>query len=341
MKNLTKLFILLISVAFVPKVAHAQIDFDTFLEAGVQDANTLLRKYMEPAFVGFGFGMNSGWYNTAKPHKTLGFDLTFSASLAVVPSAQEFFTFVNSEYQNVRLSDPADNRLPTLFGPNLGADDLPGLTFLDPGTGLEIIRISAPTGLGIDEDMPFNAVPTPTVQLGVGLPKGTEVKIRLLPKVNFGDEEDGEGSVKLFGLGVMHDVKQWIPGIKALPLEISGFIGFTSLTSSFDVDEDNPDQVAEFKANAFTLQVLASKNIAFVTGYLGIGYKKSDVDFDLKGTYTTELSTYTNPIAFNYSNSGLGLNIGLRLKLLFLTLHGEYAIQEYNTVTAGLGFSFR
>ena len=162
-----------------------------------------------------------------------------------------------------------------------------------------------------------------------------------MPEQTFGDEEDGEGSVKLFGLGVMHDIKQWIPVIKSLPLDISGFVGFTSLTSTFDVDEDNPDQTAEFKANAFTLQVLASKNIAFVTGYIGLGYAKSDVDFKLKGTYTTELSTYTDPIAFNYSNSGLRANIGLRLKLFFLTLHGEYAIQEYNTITAGLGFSFR
>ena len=185
MKNLTKLFILLTCVAFMPKVTYAQIDFDTFLEAGIQDANTLMRQYMEPAFVGFGFGMNSGWYNTAKPHKTLGFDLTFSVSVAKVPSAKEFFTFVNSDYQNVRLSNASDNQLPTLFGPNLGADDLPELTFLDPDTGLELIRISAPTGLGIDEDLPFNAVPTPNGSTGCGIAQRDGSKDTVCAGANF------------------------------------------------------------------------------------------------------------------------------------------------------------
>ena len=30
-------------------------------------------------------------------------------------------------------------------------------------------------------------------------------------------------------------------------------------------------------------------------------------------------------------------NVGARLKLLFLTIHAEYAIQEYNTFTLVLG----
>ena len=345
MKKNINILLIAACLVIVPNLSKAQVDFDTFLEAGVADANKLLESYLEPAFVGFGFGMNSGWYNTAKPHKFLGFDLNVSVSASRVPTAKQFFTFNNADYSNVRLSDPNDNQLPTLFGPNLGADDLPELTFLDPDTGEEVIRISAPTGLGFDEEFPMNAVPTPMVQLGVGLFKGTELKLRIIPESitesAFG-EENGTG-LSVFGVGLMHNIKQYLPGAKLLPFDLSAFVGYTNLkaTMEFDPDDPNNNQVAEFDATALTFQAIASKKIALFTPFVGLGFSKSDVDFSLKGDYETESSTLTDPISFKYSNSGLRANVGLRIKLLFLTFTGEYAIQEYNTLTASLGFSFR
>ncbi|MFT5953341.1 MAG: hypothetical protein ACI8QD_000177, partial [Cyclobacteriaceae bacterium] len=86
---------LLITLSFVMAASSAfsQINFDTFLEAGVEDANTMLGNYLEPAFIGLGYGLNSGWYNTGKPHKLLGFDITTGVSLATVPTDARFFTF--------------------------------------------------------------------------------------------------------------------------------------------------------------------------------------------------------------------------------------------------------
>ena len=69
--------------------------------------------------------MNGGWYNTAKPHKTLGFDLSVSLMATKVPKADEFFTFNNSDYTNFYYANGNSVSVPTMFGPNLGADDLP------------------------------------------------------------------------------------------------------------------------------------------------------------------------------------------------------------------------
>lgn len=323
--------------AVAPHMTKAQgLDFDTFLEAGIDDANLLLQSYMRPAFEGFGFGMNSGWYNTAKPHKVLGFDITANVSLARVPDSRQFFTLPTG-LTNVSLTNPNDPRpLPTLFGPNLGADDLPELRFVDDN-GEEIIRISAPTGLGIDEDIvPFNAVPAPMVQLGIGVFKGTELKLRYIPEVDF----DGDGTVRLFGIGVMHDIKQYLPGEKILPFDLSAFVGYTSLKSTVNIDED-AGQSAEFDASAWTIQGVISKKILFFTAFAGLGYSNYSVDFGMVGDYTTETTTFTDPINLSFKNNGLRTNIGVRFKLLFLTLTGEYAIQEYNTLTAGIGVSIR
>ena len=324
-------------LALTPNMTKAQgLDFDSFLEAGIDDASLLLESYLQPAFEGFGFGMNSGWYNTAKPHKFLGFDISGSISLARVPDSNQFFTLPTG-LTNVSLTNPSDTRrLPTIFGPNLGADDLPELRFTDDN-GDEIIRISAPTGLGIDEDIvPFNAVPVPMIQLGLGIFKGTELKLRYIPEQDF----EGDGGVKLFGIGVMHDVTQYLPAEKLLPFDLSVFLGYTNLESYVNIDEA-AGQTAEFNANAWTVQGVISKKVLFFTAFAGLCYSNSNVDFNMLGDYSTETSTFTDPISLNYKNAGIRTNIGVRIKLLFLTITGEYAIQEYNTLTAGVGFSFR
>lgn len=336
MKRINKIFIaglMLLSTSFG---LRAQ-DFDSFLEAGIVDANKLLEGYLQPAFEGFGNGLANGWYNTAAPHKLLGFDLSVTVSAVRVPTSAEFFTFRNSDYSNVRYDGGASVDIPTMFGPNLGADDLPQLTFLDPDTGEEVVRISAPTGLGVEEDfMPFNAVPVPMAQLGIGLPKGFELKVRYLPQIDFEDD----GNVKLFGLGLMHNIKEWLPAEKLLPVDLSAFIGFTKLTSQVFIDKDL-DQVAEFEANSFMFQAIASKKILFATAFAGIGFSSYDVGFNMLGDFTTETSTFTDPISLNYKKGGMRANVGLRLKILFLTLTGEYSIAQYNSISAGVGISIR
>ncbi|MEQ8471934.1 MAG: hypothetical protein RIC35_12155 [Marinoscillum sp.] len=334
MKKIFLLFVLGISITSL----SAQ-DLGDFLEGGVEDGNQLLQDYLEPAFVGFGYALNSGWYNTGRPHKTLGFDITVNMNLAYVPTDAQYFTINESDYTNLSTA-PAENgqtEYPTIMGPNLGADDIPYLVF-NEGTEEEI-SITSPTGLGLDEEYGVNFVPAPSVQLGIGIYKGTEIKLRLIPEQTFGDPGE-EFSTKMFGLGVMHDVKQWIPGIKNLPFDLSGFFAFTKMSNSYQMDADYPDQIANFDVSGTTLQGIISKKLAILTAYAGVGFMTSKVNFSMDGTYD-ELPNNPDPIDFEYSKGGLRANVGARLKLLIFTFHAEYALQKYNTLTVGFGISVR
>ena len=340
-----KLFLSLV-VAFSFSATQAQ-DLGLLLEGGAADANTLLENYMEPVFIGLGQGLNSGWYNTGKPHKLLGFDLTINANLAYVPSSAEFWTFNNADYTNVRLSDDTQNQFPTVLGPNLSSSEIPEITFIDSedvdmdgSTTDDLVRISGLPGVGLSDEIGLNAVPTPMVQIGLGLWKNTELKVRLLPTIETGDPGE-QFSIGMFGLGLMHDVKQWIPGMKLLPFDLSAFVGFNRLNSSFQIDPDNPAQEAELTVSGFTFQGVISKEIALLTVYAGVGFLTSNTDFALRGTYDTESAVLTDPINFEYSSGSAKFNVGARMKLLILTLHAEYAFQKYNTLTVGLGFSVR
>jgi hypothetical protein len=341
-----KIYLTLILIGTMCLSSFSQsLDIDQLLEGGVQNANALLDGYLEPAFAGFGYALNSGWYNTGKPHKLLGFDLTVGVNMAQVPNSATYFKFNPDAYTDVALGRPENysssdiakdlfdnNKLPTMFGPHLDPDDQPYLIF--NASSDNPTKISAPQGTGIDEVIPFLAVPAPYAQLGIGLIKNTELKLRLLPKQSF----DGS-SIQMFGIGVMHDVKQWIPGIKNLPFDLSGFIGYNSLETVAAIDEA-AGQSAVFNVKGTTVQGIISKKLAILTVYGGLGVTTSKTEFKMLGTYE-QLPDNPDPISITSNNGGMRANIGARLKLLILTFSAEYALQEYNTLTAGVGISIR
>lgn len=320
-----------------PLSLFAQSDMDVYLKAGADDASKLIESYISPVMKSFGYGINNGWYNTAKPHKTLGFDLTVTAHLVYAPKASQYFTFNNSDYSNIRLVSGQSAEAPTAFGPNEEGPDLEILDENGVATGTTFKSIN---GLGLKEEIGMNAVPVPMAQLGIGIAKNTDLKLRYIPKMNFDD-----GEVGLWGIGVMHDVKQWIPGIKMLPFDLSALVGYTKLTAGYDMEGeiDGKDQRAELVASGFTVQGIISKKISVLTLYGAVGYNSVKSSIKVNGTY--ELEDYSEPLVdpvdLAFGEGSLRATAGFRLKLAILTLHADYTLNKYPILTAGVGFSVR
>jgi hypothetical protein len=318
-------------------------DFDSFLRGGPEDASTLLKYFMEPIVVGFSYGMSNSWYNTAKPHESLGFDLTITANLTTVPSSKEFFTFDPSEYNNVTSAGSTD-QIPTIMGP----EDFSALlvfTYDDENIGQSINGFYSPVGLGIKETIGWNVVPSPMIQLGIGTFKSTDLIIRYVPSLTFGDFTSS-----VFGLGIKHDYKQWIPGLKEVPIDLSilgAFSGFKNTFDMSDMELEGNDQEAKFNINNWTIQALVSKQISVLTLYGSFGYSDINSSLKLSGTYEIEdavnpLNTFslTDPVDLSYEENSFRGTLGLRLKFGFFTLHGDYTFQKYNIASAGIGISF-
>jgi len=284
--------------------------------------------------------LNQGWYNTAAPHKIAGFDLTVTVSALTIPKSEMFFNVSDLGLDVVRLDDSSPDYpfAPTAMGP----DRAPTFAYDDDETG-QTTTFDGPGGLGIEEEIGYNVVPMPMAQLGIGLPKGTDVKLRYTPTIDL----DGDGNLKLFGIGVMHNVKQWIPGIKQLPFDLSGFVGYTKFKMEAFMDpEDHPDQVGLFEMNATTIQGLISKKFSVLTLYGGVGYNIAKSRLAMKGEYDVDddgdiEDHEVNPLDLKYSASGLRATAGFRLKLAILTLHADYTLQKYKALTVGIGFSVR
>lgn len=319
------LFLLIVAAS----VAHAQ-DIENLIKGSAADANYLVKGYTAPFISAFGSGLNQGWYNTAAPHKFPGADVTLSVSMIGIPSSDKEFYVDNSKMTEIQLEGGSGN-VPTMFGSDNATGQQYG--FKNP---LNTEKFEVPSGIGF----PIPKVPVPIAHLGIGLPKGFDVKVRFIPSIGLGDDL----SIKMFGIGVMHDIKQWIPGLKNLPFSLSGFVGYTKFQTSITLDEA-AGQSSEFDINATTIQALISKKLAVLTVYGGVGYDIASGNFGVLGTYDLDGSagnaSITDPIDFSVSNSSPRATIGARLKLGPLTFHGDYTARKNSAITAGIGLSVR
>lgn len=337
------------------------IDISGFLNSGSENASTLMGNYLNPLFVGFGYGANGGWYNTAKTHKPGGFDLSVTVSAAQAPQGAWNFAWNESDYTNLSLVGAGlDPTLPTLFGESSPVGNLEAtITGTNPQTGQSIpitTQFAVPEGIDYDALSLSDArgyVPFLMIQGGVGLFKNTDLKIRWVPTSKPGDVGLEVG---MFGLGIMHDFKQWIPGIKHIPIDLSVLVGYNRLYANMDVSSggelgEHDNQEANFSINTLTYQILISKKISFLTVYGGFGMNQATTslevigDYDIEGVADTaglvDVIRLTDPVDEEFTSNGFRGTLGMRLKFAVLTIHADYTLQEYNTISAGVGISLR
>jgi hypothetical protein len=102
-RNQIALGALLFAFSAIP--VKAQEDISSIFKAGIADIGTLANGYMKPAGNAFAASLGSNWYNTAATHSVLGFDLTFGASVSMVPTADQAFDL--STLSNLKPVNPS------------------------------------------------------------------------------------------------------------------------------------------------------------------------------------------------------------------------------------------
>jgi hypothetical protein len=184
----------------------------------------------------------------------------------------------------------------------------------------------------------------------------------------------------LWGIGIKHNIKQWIPVVKDLPFDAAIVLAYSkfdlnyAFPASFQITPDKlvngnistiPDpntssndyttQGMKVSANAQTANLVFSKKLLFITPYLGFGITNTNFDLSMKGNYPTlvgdpvpsgntykmQIKNVTNPVNFSSNEVMTNATLGLRIKLAVITLHAQYAFQKYPVASAGFGISIR
>lgn len=363
----------LMSFAATPAFAQLE-DVGEILQSGTEDANTLLRAYLQPFGSGFGAGINTGWTNTAKTHRKLGFDITITTGLAIVPESDKTFDVTQLGLQRLQYeSGPTESQ--TINGSDADGSTLAAYTTVDPdGPGglpsqeLKLVDVTMPPGTG------FGFVPAPMIKAGVGLVKDTDIMLRYTPELDIGDF----GTFKLFGVGAKHGINQWLPGGNLLPVDLSVMFGYTGLevSSGLDITPDdvvqdpanteNPysatqwdGQTIELTTDAWTVNALVGKSLPVISVYAGVGYEKSTFKINTPGSYPTVIPNdayvsdpvNNDPLIVEALDDPIDVEIegknsihalvGFRLRFTVLHISASYTVSDYSSLNAGFGISFR
>jgi len=339
--------------------AYAQLSNVSFLNGGVNDAQLLFKGYLDPWAKSIGAGLDAGWYNSAKPHSTLGFDVTFTTSYAFVPSSERSFDVSQIGLKTLSVKG-TENIAQTIAGKNADGAELE-LKVNNKSVG----GFKMPAGTGV------SGVPLPMIKVGFGLPFGTEIDARFLPTLSLGSKL---GSIGLWGVGLKHSIKQWIPVVSLVPFwdlslvgaysrfNTSANVNFTpsDMGANFVYDGSTTDfngQKAQFSVGAWNVGMVIGTSLPIFNVYGGIGYSSSQANLKLTGKYYTgSVSSVdgsgkvhvkasdlkTDPINFDFDKNGnMKYTAGMRVKLALLTIHADYSYANYSMYTAGVGISFR
>ena len=138
------------------------IGFTSYGQADeIIDGKSLIKAYISPLGNSFGAALNNGWYNTAKPHKLGGFDVTITANIVIVPPNAKTFNVSESNGNTFKGVET-----PTILGNGNGSQ----VTYSEA-------QYDMPKGLNIP------VIPLPMLQAGVGLIKSTEIDVRYMPEL--------------------------------------------------------------------------------------------------------------------------------------------------------------
>lgn len=290
----------------------------------IQDASNFLGAYFSPFSESIGAGLNRGWYNTAKPHKLAGFDVSLSINLITV--SDELSSFDANSLDNFSSSSSST---PTLLGSGEGATiSYQGNEFVMPNQNINL-----------------KTIPIPTLNAGVGLIKGTEVNLRYIPSYNYDIGFVGKGSIELYGFGLKHDILQWLPLNKLLPFDLSFLGAFSQFNTSFEVESQSIRQDVSLDIRATTFNLILSKKFSVVSAYASVG--QNTVNSTFTGNTNFKLgssSTLDFDLPLNIElpkSSEMQASAGVRFQFAIFTLYANQTFSSYPVTSAGIGLSFR
>jgi hypothetical protein len=320
--------IAILGVISTPVNLYAQDEIGDLIKGTPTDAAKLISAYANPAFKGFGLGLNSGWTNSAKSIGAFRFDLRVSVTAAMSPTKDQNFDVNDLGLTTLRPVNSANTISPTVTG-----KDVEG-PLMQVGNDAST-QFNLPKGIG------YNYIPSPQVQLTIGLPKNIDISVRYVPTIDL----DESGKFDLFGIGAKVEVLPLILGKtgKLLPFDLAIAGGYTKLKYEVPVDVNNgkyADQAVKTEFGGFSAEAIISKKLSVFTPFASLGYNTAQHKINAVGTYDFDNSSQgvKNPITIDdKSINAIKATAGFQLKLAVLKLYASYTLSEYSYVNAGIG----
>ena len=318
-------------------------DIEFLLLASKEDQNLIFKEYFGPVVRSINYGMASGWYNTAKTHKKLGFDITLSLNSSFIPTSAE--TYSTSGLTSISSSS---EQLPTVLGGS--TNETMSISLFGQGSVPELnASFIAPSG--IKDDLPLSIIATPSVQIALGLPYKTDLIVRYIPV-----RSNKNTSVGLKGIGIKHNLLQHFGPADKIPLiDLSLLAAYSTYSIDYNIQKtsnlDGANQQALISMDSYVIKLISSIDIKLLNLYAGLGYSRSISDLKILGSYnlpytiadTSEqiIVNVSDPLIVNWDKESISGNAGISFKLPGIKIFADYTVQKYNSVSVGISLSVR
>ena len=299
--------------------------------------------YVGPLARGLGHALTAGFVSSADPHGMLGFSIGVRAvgglfpdedeSFAVVAPTSVTFThpaFGTRTYQNPYRVSTSNGRSPSVAG------DGPGARLIPQGPYATDLTLAGRDGtIELPEGLDFPAAPFGVIDAAVGVGFGTQIMARIVPTLDLGNfvGVDEVGDISAFGVGVMHNLTQWLP----IP---TPFWDVSLVAGTQKVEAGN-----YLEASGNTLGLVASAGLGPLSVYAHASTYKASVDFDYvvdNPNNNPGLPSTGTRIAFEQEvERTQRLALGAQLDLILIKPSAEYGMGDYQTISVRVAVGLR
>jgi len=333
---LKKLLVLSL-VGLIPIAGKAQlIDPSPYIANAQEDANYLAGGYLAPFGKSLSSSLNNGWYRSASVLEPWGFSISVAPTALRIPDDEDEFTIRNSEMSELELVQGEQAQSPTAFG---STEEGPLLRSRSAGPLGGSYTFNAPGGA--DSDYFVGA----GINAAVGLPLGTNLHARFLPKMTFTLEEQ-EIQLSSWGLGARHSLSQYVAEETEFDLAVFGAFSQLSMNMPLSTGEDHE---VDISSNSYTVRGIVSKTfLGILTPYIAMGVNGGGSTININGTYSyssgAELvfgeTSVKDPVQVDTETTGgFVANAGISAEFFnVIFLDVNYTLADYNALTAALGF---
>jgi len=262
--------LLFISLLLAFGFTNAQSDQDLLVE----DMLLIADNFGTPAAEAAAIQSSAGWFTSARDLGKWKIEISVHGNAVFIPGSKQTKLASNKDFNILNIQGNTNALLPTVFG---GDTDV---VFEGELLGQEF-SFDAIDGLN------KNIVIHPFPQVTVGLPYGTEVALRFVPRVTINNV-----GVSTSGIGLKHNLAQYFKYSKPDDFQVAAVVTY----SNIDIDyEYAPIEISasgvnvlalnriDVKADLWLLQALVSKLYGDFEVFGAMGVTSSNFDYSMGG----------------------------------------------------------
>ena len=315
-------FLFFFSVSFV----FAQND--TPEDNLVNDLVYLAGEYTFPAAEAAAYQSSGGWYTSAKKKELWDLEISLQGNLLFIPNNSKNFVINEANLDNLEIQGEATtSNTPTA----LGGDNYVVLegTFL--GGDFEF---DSPEGINESH------VKHVQIQASLGLWEGTSLISRFSPKIKI-----NKTYYQLFGLGLQHNISQWIPRLEQSTFDISGLISYSfySVSDNFtpvNLPLGNELNSVVVDGQSFMFNLMASKQLNKFNISSAIGMTSSKFEFEVGGKGDQVLDVLNERLkSLNKNKTNFKADIGVDYRFYDFSVNTMLTFGNYTSLIFGFNYN--